>query len=143
MATEIPNLWPESFGDPGPPTPVAILRQQGLLLGQKTSNLVYGEVHSRATGPGAFSHTFEIAAPLLAYRHPVVVVTHGVNPYPAQLSPPQVTSGPDQYRMPPKVAANSSEEFLERLKAFFQSPETVRLLHSLVAQSVDIGAESA
>jgi hypothetical protein len=139
--TTIPDLWPTSFGDAGPPTPVAILRQQGVLLGQKTGNLVYGEVHSRATGLGEFAHTFEVTAPLLGYRHPILVVTHKVSPYPAQLSAPPATVGPNQFQISTKTTAASASEFMERLREWFQSEGTIKLLQSLIAQSTDLSPE--
>ena len=40
----IPDLWPTDFGVGTEPTPSTILRQQGYILGERTKDVVYGEV---------------------------------------------------------------------------------------------------
>src|SRR4051794_15053321 len=100
MTATIPNLWPDSFGEPPEPTPVAILRQQGILLGQKTGNLVYGEVQSRALPSGEFMHILQITAPLLAFRQAVAVVIHKVDLYPLLVGRAKLGDTHNQFGVP-------------------------------------------
>ena len=46
MAHNIPDLWPDDIAVTSLQVPVTILRQQATLLGEKTKNLVEGEVSS-------------------------------------------------------------------------------------------------
>lgn len=38
------DLWPADIGEPNIRTPVSILREQASLLGEKTNNIVEGQV---------------------------------------------------------------------------------------------------
>ena len=44
------DLWPENIADSNLVTPVSILKQQAALLGEKTRQLVKGEVVTQTTG---------------------------------------------------------------------------------------------
>jgi hypothetical protein len=143
MTPTIRDLWPEKFGEPTQPTPVAILRQQGLLLGQKTENFVYGEVQSRAYPSGEFAHVLEVVAPLLAFRQPIAVAYHYVDVYPARIGQPD-RNNPWNHRDFPTIAGtprvvDSAEAFMEALKSILQSEETTKLIQTLVAQSTEPG----
>lgn len=139
-SSAIPNLWPESFGVYGQPTPVAILREQGMFLGRKTDNLVYGSVRSgRGTGWDELTHTFEIAVPSLGYRQPVLIATHKrSDPYPVTIATPSDPRGPNKFSVGEVERASSSEEFIELLKGHLQSDATTKLIQALIAQC-DIG----
>jgi hypothetical protein len=143
MSTEVKDLWPPTFAPLGDPTPVTILRQQGYLLGRKTQNLVYGEVRSRKRAVGEFEHTLSVTAATLGYSQPIVTVTHGVDPYPAVLSKPSYTGGPDRFAVQPSSTATTPEEFVSELEKYLTSEGTVLLIRSLVTQCQDFDAEPA
>jgi len=75
------DLWPENIADSNLVTPVSILKQQAALLGEKTRQLVKGEVVTQTTG-NLFVHYFYIAAPTLSYKFELFTLSHGVNFYP-------------------------------------------------------------
>ena len=56
------DLWPANIADSNLVTPITILKEQAALLGEKTRQLVKGEVVTQATG-NLFVHYFYIAAP--------------------------------------------------------------------------------
>jgi hypothetical protein len=68
MPVQVPDLWPEDFGQLDMPTPLSILKQQGVYLGQRTNNVVIGQVRSLA-GADFVRHYFELSAPLMAYNY--------------------------------------------------------------------------
>ena len=61
------DLWPANIADSNLITPITILKEQAALLGEKTRQLVKGEVVTQATG-NLFVHYFYIDAPTLSYR---------------------------------------------------------------------------
>jgi hypothetical protein len=140
MTPSIPDLWPQSFGEPPEPTPSAIFRQQGLLLGKKTDNLVYGEVQSRSHPSGEFAHVLEVVAPLLAYRQILAVAYHKVDAYPAKIGLPNLRSPWNHFGFPtcdsPREV-KSAAEFMEELRSILQSEDTIKLLQTLIAQSTE------
>jgi hypothetical protein len=126
MAETIPSLWPTDFGEPPVLTPVAILRQQGIALGQQTQNIVVGRV---STGPseGGFRQHFLLYCSPLAYETELLAVDHGIELYPATI---HVTGSAGS----PFVAADP-EAFAQQLKQVFASERTKRIIGSLLAQS--------
>jgi hypothetical protein len=141
MTPTIPDLWPESFGEPPLLTPVAILKQQGILLGQNTGNLVYGEVQSRGLPSGEFMHVLDITAPLLAFRQPTAVVLHKVELYPVRVGKAKPGDIRNQFGVPEVESelqlVGSPEEFLTVLKSILQSEATLKLIRSLIAQCAE------
>ncbi len=49
------DLWPETIGTVRVKSPVAILREQASLLGQKTQNLVQAQVKGGPADPRTFA----------------------------------------------------------------------------------------
>jgi len=141
MTATIPNLWPDTFGEPPQWTPVAILKQQGILLGQKTGNMVYGEVQSRVLPSGQFMHVLQITAPLLAFRQAVAVVIHNVDLYPLSVGQAKPGDTHNQFGVPEMESepqqVTSPEQFLTVLRSILQSEATTKLIRSLIAQSTE------
>src|SRR5262249_28965741 len=88
MSNQTVSLWPRNFGNKPtvPPSPVHILRQQALQLGQGTRNFVLGKVTSRLLDDKTFAHTFALTAPVLGLEQSVLTVVHGLDLYPARIS---------------------------------------------------------
>lgn len=138
MSSTIPDLWPK-FGEESPIPPVAILRQQGVLLGQRTANQVYGEVQSRAFPEydGAFQHILWVVAPFLGYRRAIVCVVHKASLYPADIGAAKETAVPSHIVPNEPRKANSPEEFMQALQELLASEANVKLLNALIAQSAE------
>jgi hypothetical protein len=134
MSTVIPDLWPTDFGQSVQPSPSAILRQQGYLLGQRTKNFVIGEVQSSGTSQG-FWHEFFISAPLLNFRQPLLLVEHGMDLYPAKLKARNVKN-PNKTDRP--ITAKSANDFLSTLAAILTRAEVTELIRSLLDQCEDL-----
>lgn len=117
------DLWPANIAESKLLSPVAIIKQQAALLGEKTKQLVRGEVETTATG-SLLVHHFSIVAPTMNYRYELFSVQHNVNFYPLVIkfidSTEQVLSEVD---------------FKARLKVIFSDPHTLNVVHSILAQA--------
>jgi hypothetical protein len=137
MTPTIPDLWPP-LGETPQTTPLAILREQGRLLGQKTANQVYGEVQTKADSEdGSFRHILWVVAPFLAYRKPLAVATHKVGFYPVQVGPAKEVPPPGFIVARPSTTASTPEEFMQALQTVLASEDNVKLLNALIAQSTE------
>jgi hypothetical protein len=101
------DFWPENIADSNLVTPITILKEQAALLGEKTRQLVKGEVVTQTTGTLLF-HYFYIAAPTLNYRFELFNISHGVNFYPLVMRYLNNT-----------ISLGSEEEFKAKLKEIF------------------------
>jgi hypothetical protein len=116
------DLWPANIADSNLTTPVTVLKQQAALLGEKTRQLVKGEVVTHATG-SLFDHYFYIAAPTLSYKFELFTLSHGVNFYPLVMRYLNDT-----------ISLPSESEFKDKLKEIFAAPHTLNVVHSILAQ---------
>ena len=116
------NLWPDNIADSNLTTPVTILKEQAALLGEKTRQLVKGEVVTQTTG-NLFVHCFYIAATTLNYRFELFSVSHGINFYPLVMKSLNDT-----------IPLDSESDFKDKLKEIFAAPHTLNVVHSILAQ---------
>ena len=126
------DFWPEIT--PGKMrTPVTVLREQAGLLGQKTRNLVVGEVRSGQDENG-FAHNLNLVAPALGrYTYVAVTISHGIALYPVRIL--------DRVRPTDPVVATSEEGLKRELRRILSSPEMKHLIEALIAQSVAVTPE--
>ena len=105
-------------------TPVAILREQASLLSAKTGNLLEGQVKTTVRGAG-LDHSFRLIAPALdGYNYELFTVSHEVSSvYPL--------CDPNEYDVP---YFENEVEFTAWLREKLSSPETKRVLSTLLAQ---------
>src|SRR2546422_72654 len=79
MPNETPDFWPTDL-KAAATAPVAILRQQAALLGQKTHNLVEAQVET-VSSPPYLIHNFVLVAPSLDnYRFKLFRIHHEIAP---------------------------------------------------------------
>jgi len=116
------DLWPADIGESRLTPPVALLKEQADLLGDKTRQLVTADVLTRTSG-NLFVHTFCILAPTLDYKFEMFSIVHGINFYPITF----------RYSHQDTIITNE-DEFKEKLKATFSSPHTLNTIHSILAQ---------
>ncbi len=140
MATAQRDLWPPSFDTVAAEnTPVAILREQAMLLEQKTNGLVLAEVRTGSDYNSGYlavsgekanlplSHSFYLIAPALEnYRYRLFRVDQAIELYPLLIK-----DGPIG-----EEEVYSEERFLEVLRKMFAAEKTQKVIQSLIAQSV-------
>jgi hypothetical protein len=123
------DLWPEKFADLPVVTPVAILKAQGQILGQKTANVVLGRVYTQRAEANNFRHVFHLYCPPLGYETELLQAVHGIKLYPVRVT--ATTSGID-------ATAINAEEFSQVLSRVFASGNTRDTIESLLAQSTQV-----
>jgi len=149
MAKAIDDLWPNDIA----PTieqvpPVTILKQQAALLGQRTKNVIEGDVETEtADSQRLLRHTFYLVAPALNfYRYPLLTVEHDVtNMYPTEITAawqkvPQPKDSRERIRQnwhKSQRTAKDEKEFKAMLKRIFADEETKKVIGALLAQSVE------
>jgi len=119
------DLWPDDINQPpNIQTPVTIMKEQAALLGQKTSNLVVGDVRTYADNNG-FHQVFNLEAPSLGgYKYELLRVIHSIKLYPVDIHFDDRT-----------IRAESQEEFVEKLREIFAHDKTKNVIQALIAQS--------
>jgi hypothetical protein len=126
----MPDLWPTDLGEPYDITPpVALLREQGVLLAKKTQGAVEGRVllgSQLGSQPGEFTLQFYLVAPSLDnYSFRLFTVVHGIDPYPLR-----IVSEVEGV----KENCSNEEEFMEQLRKILASAQTRRVVRALRAQ---------
>jgi len=128
MATHQRDLWPADIAvTANLQTPVTILREQALLLGEKTKNVVEAEVISGGNNI-EFTHSFILVAPALEnYKYRLFTVRHPVELYPLWINFDSWNEEPSE--------VDSEEEFVKELKVIFAHKRTKDIIQALIAQS--------
>lgn len=157
----MPDLWPKDIATAKLPEPLAILKEQAAALGQKTENVVEGDVVliEDAWTPARpdLVYAFFIVGPRLGgYRYRLLTI-RCPDPvdYPVQIlvepeifrhvperlrvkvvldAPPMIQEDLSE-RMGANVRVNSEDDFKEALKAIFNAPKTRRVVEAIIAQS--------
>lgn len=123
----VQDLWGEIPSTEGLRTPLLILREQAALLGQKTGNILEGDVHVSRAGDN-FRASLRIVAPALDnYIYTVLHITYPMISYPVRVLD---VEGP-----PIEQNCQNEEAFIEVLKRILSSDRVKKAITSLLAQS--------
>jgi hypothetical protein len=134
MARVIPDLWPEIEQSEVVP-PVAILREQAALLGEKTSHLLEGRVATSVAPQGRFVHSFYIVAPALGgYTYKLFDIEHGASPYPVEPARRESPSIFSTRHAKQQLRFETEAELLDYIRRVLNSDRTKRVLGNLLAQ---------
>jgi hypothetical protein len=120
------DLWPKAKFEADIVTPVSILRKQAALLGEKTQQLVTGEVFTYTSDSPMLSHDFRLVVPPLDnYKFQLFRVTHRID----ELYPLTGYFENATRKIPDQSA------FVQWLKETLSSESTVKKIDSLMAQA--------
>ncbi len=135
------DLWPDDIKDnTSVRAPVTILKEQGVLLGKRTSNIVEGLVaQSALTSQDHFVYNFLIFAPVLGnYSYQLLRISHSIDFYPLEIEADESVLE----ELPPetkdeggKLVADSQDRFIEILRAIFATERVRRVIGAILAQS--------
>lgn len=138
------DLWPKEIGTVKIKSPVAILREQASLLGQKTKNIVTAEVSEGDGERGTFSYFFHIVAPALGnYRYKLLSISHEISLYPLEVNVEdaifdEIDNTLKNYRDESEfqyLVADSEEKFIKILRAVLGSKKSFQVITALLSQS--------
>jgi hypothetical protein len=129
MAYQLPNLWPDDIGaEEELVTPVAILRGAASQLGERTQQLITGDVATGMYGD-SFLHEFYIVVPSLDhYRYKLFYIKHPLDSF-YPLSGVLLEAG-----IAKQSELSSEEEFQDWLKQILSSASTKKLINTMLAQ---------
>jgi len=156
------NLWPDDIAVTEKKAPVTLLREQASMLGEKTQNLVIGQVQelpylepiisqsglilprvvkgiSEPLEEIIFYYGFYIIAPALGnYRYRLLTILYNVDFYPVIIRVDEDVKNEisPSVDVDPKIIANSEEEFSELLKKIFHSQKTKKIISAILSQSI-------
>lgn len=139
------SLWPD---DISPQTslisPTSILREQGALLGNKTTNLVVGAVIKSgdfSEREDYFKYAFYLVAPELSdYRYRLLSIVHSAELYPLRITvdgsifeelPDDIEEDEEGY-----LIVRSQDGFMKTLRKIFATKKVKRVIEAIIAQSV-------
>ena len=149
----VEDLWPEKLESAKIRPPVAILKEQASLLGQKTKNVVEGAVSEVFTGDEdeeeTMEYSFNLVAPALGgYRYRLFTMRHDIRMYPLiikmeeeifqEVNPgkPEKESVQDKLlRLNHRAKVDTEAEFLALLKKIFAATKTRQIIAAILAQS--------
>ncbi|WMX12770.1 hypothetical protein [Aureispira sp. CCB-E] len=126
MANENKNLWPDFDMNPVV-TPKAILLEQGNFLNEKTKNVLHVDVSTvTQTNGDTVLHFYIVAPNMNNYRYLLLSIMHKITLYPLELDfhTPEIT-----------YECVDQEDLLSDLKEIFNHESTIKIIHSLLAQS--------
>ena len=135
-------------------TPVGLLKEQALILPQKTNGLLKGELAIN-TEYSVIYNTFSIIAPKLdSYRCALIKVVSGPALYPAYIYDYSGVNygegilvklaGNDRYDLPrASLVVYDFLQFESAVKKILSSKETTDIIRSLISQSKAITADTA
>ncbi|HLK19542.1 MAG TPA: hypothetical protein VKT81_11310 [Bryobacteraceae bacterium] len=124
MAEQALDLWPK-IETTNVRTPLTVLKRQAALLGQHTENLLEARVITLPASEG-FQHSFLIVVPTIGYQIELFRIAHDLNLYPVKV---------DSATVGPTKPLQSEDELVEWLKMVLNSPETKRILNTLMVQA--------
>lgn len=148
------DLWADDIAITDIKPPVAILKEQATLLGNKTQNTVLGEIISFKAYDSPNSeiiHKFNVVAPALGnYSFELFLVSHNVDLYPLEITMDEKIFGELSSGETPlssiirrqnitarlyTVSADSEEMFVNFLGGILKSNRAKKIVRSLLAQS--------
>lgn len=143
METATQNLWPD-FVIEKTRSPKSILKEQAGYLMAKTNNVLLAEVRTKISEDSegiSICHDFVLIAPALGgYRYTLFEVFQGIIFYPLLI----VFNEDETNMLHPKnedetnmLHPENEEEFIEDIRKIFNHPDTVRIISSLLSQSLE------
>lgn len=142
MSTEIPNLWPDNLASSEEKSPLAILKIQAALLGEKTKGIVEGRVtkfrYEEDDDPSQLHYSFSVIGPALGqYRADLFALHTSLKSlYPIKIN---------VYEEPASDAANTTvkneEELHAALRRIFRTERTRNIINAIRAHSFGVGAK--
>lgn len=155
------DLWPNDIAEIGPiKAPITILKEQASALGEKTKNILKGEVINvsemglgdpevhriRPILKGAFTYMFYIVGITIGYRYRLLVISHDVELYPLSLLVEDDIKQQISFEIPDGwddrlsgiyevLTVKSEENFLKALKEIFGSTKVRQVIQAILLQA--------
>jgi hypothetical protein len=139
------DLWPTDIINPRLRAPITILKEQAVLLQQKTNGVIHAQVNrmrseSQLTKEnGKFLYEFLIIAPsLLDFQYRLFTISHEIELYPITIETDKIISRELGNDNNDPIVVKSEPEYIERLRKIFCTKKTKKIINAMIAQSVEI-----
>lgn len=143
------DLWPKNIDTPKVKAPVTILREQALLLGEKTNNLVEAKVKNfTRQDKSQFEYELLLAAKAIGYSYRILTILYSIDLYPVTfLVDTDIKKELDEKGVAKDYSEDgersftvaTESEFLDFLGKVLKSEKTIRVIHALLSQQVNDG----
>ncbi|MGK7880377.1 MAG: hypothetical protein AB4060_09800 [Crocosphaera sp.] len=133
------DLWPDEIKTTEIISPVTIIKEQGKILGQKTNNIVVGEVKLMHSTEFPFAYGFILVCSTINYEYKLFDFVFPIEMYPVRIIPDaSIANELSLSPRNPEIKIESEEDFTDILRKIFSAQKTVKIITSLIAQSKDI-----
>lgn len=133
------DLWPPDISQQTTEkSPASILKEQALLLSQKTNNLVTAEVIRKTmVKESKFGFNFILTSSTINYRYNLFSITHGVTLYPVEISSDNdlIKSIRPERGHYEWITVENETEYIRILKDIFSAENTRKVISTLIKMS--------
>lgn len=127
------DLWPDFEPPEAVKSPVFLLKEQAVKLGQKTKGLVQAGLRPASMPDGSFWIGFDLHSPALGeYLYRLFEVSYPVKLYPITVRTEEGTQ-----------TAQTKEQFAPILESVLRSPRTKEVVEAIMAQATALGPVEA
>ncbi len=124
MSDQRESYWPTDFGVETEITPLTILKEQAVLLGERTKNVVKARVQTKLDEKMEVRHSLYLIVPTLGnYRYFLLSVHHKPEIYPIRI----FDGTTDR-----ELTAFSLDQFKEKLREILSSDRVRRIIGNLL-----------
>ncbi|MBF0450165.1 MAG: hypothetical protein HQK75_05645 [Candidatus Magnetomorum sp.] len=139
------DLWPTDIINPRLRAPITILKEQAILLQQKTNGVIHAQVKRLKPESqlnkenGIFFYEFQVIAPSLQdYQYRLFTISHEIELYPITLETDKIIARELGNDNNDPIILKSEPDYIERLRKIFCTKKTKKIINAMIAQSVEI-----
>jgi hypothetical protein len=139
------DLWPTDIINTRVRAPLTILKEQAILLQQKSNGVINAQVKRIKTQDqlsiekGYFLYEFVVVAPvLLSYEYRLFTISHEIELYPITIETDEIIARELGNLNNDPVIVKSETDYIEQLRKIFCTKKTKKIINAMLAQSVEI-----
>jgi len=143
------DLWPTDIINTRLRAPITILKEQAILLQQKSNGVIKAQVRRIRNNEevneekGHFLYEFVVIAPILqAYERRLFTISHEIELYPIAIETDEIIAREMGDPGNEAIQVKSEPDYIEQLRRIFCCKKTKKIINAMLAQSVEIEDES-
>jgi hypothetical protein len=139
------DLWPTDIINTRVRAPLTILKEQAILLQQKSNGVINAQVKRIKTQEqlsiekGFFLYEFVVIAPVLQrYEYRLFTISHEIELYPITIETDEIIARELGNLNNDPIIVKSETDYIEQLRKIFCTKKTKKIINAMLAQSVEI-----
>jgi hypothetical protein len=139
------DLWPTDIINPRVRAPITILKEQAILLQQKSNGVINAQVKRIKTQEqlseekGFFLYEFVVVAPVLqSFEYRLFSISHEIELYPITIETDEIVARELGNLNNDPIIVKSEPDYIEYLRKIFCAKKTKKIINAMLAQSVEI-----